>query len=74
MAARKVHVCECPECGRGIDGDARQQHERMNLLMSTLNHQQRRWYAAVEAERLGHGGLGAVSGITGVREARAITL
>jgi hypothetical protein len=40
----------------------------MNLLMSTLNHQQRRWYAAVEADRLGRGGVGTVSSITGLSD------
>jgi hypothetical protein len=40
----------------------------MNLLMSTLNRQQRRWYAAVEADRLGRGGMGRISSITGLSE------
>ena len=68
MAARKVHVCGCPGCRDGEDGGARRQHRQMNLLMSTLNHQQRRWYAAVEADRLGRGGVGTVSRITGLSE------
>jgi hypothetical protein len=38
----------------------------MNLLMSRLDEQQRRWYAAVEAERIGHGGNVRVSQITGL--------
>jgi hypothetical protein len=38
----------------------------MNLLMSTLNHQQRRWYAAVEANRIGRGGITSVSQVTGL--------
>ena len=28
----------------------------MNMLLSRLDEQQRRWYAALEATRLGHGG------------------
>jgi len=37
----------------------------MNLLVSTLNLRQRRWYLAIEADRLGPGGAAAVSRITG---------
>ena len=36
--------------------------------MSRLDEQQRRWYAAVEANRRGHGGLTLVSQITGLDE------
>lgn len=38
----------------------------MNVLMSRLDEQQRRWYAAVEAEKIGHGGTVRVSQITGL--------
>ena len=66
MVEHNVHVCACWECRRGIDKSTMRQHEQMNLLMSTLNHQQRRWYAAIEADRLGRGGVAAVSRITGL--------
>lgn len=36
--------------------------------MSRLDEQQRRWYAAVEANRHGHGGITLVSQITGLDE------
>jgi hypothetical protein len=38
----------------------------MNLLMSRLDEQQRRWYVAVESEKIGHGGDVQVSRITGL--------
>jgi hypothetical protein len=38
----------------------------MNLLLSRLDEQQRRWYAAVESNRLGHGGDQLVAQITGL--------
>ena len=38
----------------------------MNVLMSRLDEQQRRWYAAVESQRYGHGGIKLVSHITGL--------
>jgi hypothetical protein len=38
----------------------------MNLLLSRLDEQQRRWYVALEANRLGHGGEQLLSLITGL--------
>jgi hypothetical protein len=38
----------------------------MNLLLSRLDEQQRRWYAAVESAKVGHGGDRLVSRITGL--------
>ena len=38
----------------------------MNLLLSRLDEQQRRWYVALEARKLGHGGATLMSQITGM--------
>jgi predicted transcriptional regulator len=38
----------------------------MNLYLSRLNEQQRRWYVALEAKKLGHGGIKQLSQITGM--------
>ena len=38
----------------------------MNLLISRLDEQQRRWYAALESTRLGHGGDEQMARITGL--------
>ena len=38
----------------------------MSVLLSRLDEQQRRWYAAVESNRLGHDGDQLVAHITGV--------
>jgi hypothetical protein len=35
-------------------------------LLSRLDEQQRRWYAAVEAKKIGHGGATLVAKITGL--------
>ena len=40
----------------------------MNLLLSRLGEAERRWYAAVEANRLGRGGVQVVAQITGLDE------
>ncbi len=38
----------------------------MNLLLSRLDEQQRRWHVALESMRLGYGGDRALSRITGM--------
>jgi hypothetical protein len=38
----------------------------MNLFLSRLDEQQRRWHAALEAEKLGHGGIETMAQITGL--------
>jgi hypothetical protein len=43
-------------------------HEQMNLLLSRLGEAERRWYAAVEANRLGRGSARLVAAITGLDE------
>ena len=40
----------------------------MNLLLSRLGEAERRWYAAVEANRLGRSGARLVAQITGLDE------
>lgn len=41
-------------------------HRRMNLFLSRLDEQQRRWYVALESEKIGHSGDGLLSEITGM--------
>ena len=43
-------------------------HHQINVVMSRLDEQQRRWYGAVEANRRGYGGIKMVSEITGLDE------
>lgn len=61
-----VHQCQCPECHQSPDGPAREQHHQMNLFVSRLDEQQRRWYAALESKQVGHGGDILLSQITGL--------
>jgi hypothetical protein len=65
MESRIIHQCQCWECQEGNE-TSRPHHEQLNLLMSRLNEQQRRWMAALEAKRLGHGGTQRLSEITGL--------
>ena len=69
MADTEIHQCECEICQNGADHPDKDIHHQINLLMSRLDEQQRRWwYAALEAQRHGHGGLKRVSEITGLDE------
>jgi hypothetical protein len=68
MSAIEVQVCQCRPCQAGEAHPDRRLHEQMNLLLSRLGEAERRWYAAVEANRLGHGGAVLVSQITGLDE------
>ena len=63
MGDRPIHQCQCWECQEG-NASIQGQHKQLNLLMSRLNEQQRRWMAALEAKRLGHGGTQRLSEIT----------
>jgi hypothetical protein len=58
--------CQCQMCQQGEDHPEQEWHQHINLLMSRLDEQQRRWYAALEAKRLGHGGMTLMSEITGL--------
>ena len=62
---RPVHQCPCPDCGAGT-GPVADHHRRLNLILSRLDEQQRRWVAALEAQRLGYGGFNEVAAVTGM--------
>jgi hypothetical protein len=68
MPISEVHVCQCPNCRQSGDHADKKLHQQMNLLLSRLDEQQRRWYVAVEANRMGRGGVGWLSQITGLDE------
>lgn len=68
MPTRPLHQCECAACQQEADHPERLRHQQINLFLSRLDEQQRRWYAAVESQRLGHGGIRLMSQITGLDE------
>ena len=55
MPQKNVHRCQCPQCLDPEPHPDQVIHRQMNLLFSRLDEQQRRWYAAVESARIGHG-------------------
>lgn len=68
MPEREIHLCQCSDCLGEGETPHRKGHQQMNLLLSRLDEQQRRWYAAVESEKIGHGGIRLLSLITGLDE------
>ncbi len=66
MPSPEVHRCQCPHCQQEATHPDHAWHYQMNLLLSRLDEQQRRWYAAVESNRLGQGGDQLIAQITGL--------
>ena len=66
MSEKSIHQCECPNCQQAGHHADKEVHHQMNLLLSRLDEQQRRWYVALEAKKLGHGGMTLMSQITGM--------
>jgi hypothetical protein len=65
MSIRSIHQCECKVC-QVEAGNASRYHHQLNVLMSQLDERQRRWLAALEANRLGHGGTQRMHEVTGL--------
>lgn len=63
-----VNICQCSRCQQEGYHPDQELHRQMNLLLSRLDEQQRRWFAALESKRIGHGGDRLVSTITGISE------
>src|SRR5438105_9962108 len=68
MSAPEVHQCECSTCQQTMAHPDQVLHRQMNLLLSRLDEQQRRWYVAVESHRMGLGSQRLLSQITGLDE------
>jgi hypothetical protein len=68
MPISEVHMCQCVHCQGTGDHPDKKVHKQINLLVSRLDEQQRRWFVAVEANRHGYGGVRLLSQITGMDE------
>lgn len=66
MADATIHQCQCSGCQADQDHPQRQWHAHLNLLMSRLDEQQRRWLAALESKKLGYGGDTLLAQFTGL--------
>lgn len=63
MSESAVHGCECPRCQQGEAHPDQARHHQMNVFLSRLNEQQRRWYVALEAEQRGDRLLAQITGL-----------
>src|SRR3954470_4702747 len=66
MSSSGVHLCKCPRCRTPEPHPDRELHREINLLVSRLDEQQRRWFAVLEAKRVGRGGETLLAQITGL--------
>ena len=66
MPQREIHECPCLRCHQAEWHPDQDLHASMNLLLSRLDEQQRRWYAALESQRVGHGGDSLLALVTGL--------
>ncbi len=68
MLISTIRQCQCAICQQEADHPDKQLHHMINLFMDELDEQQRRWFVAVEASRIGRGGVSLMSKITGMDE------
>jgi hypothetical protein len=66
MQDAPIHVCQCEACQRPDSDPEKLLHYRVNLLVSRMDEQQRRWYVAAESMRIGYGGDVQLQMITGM--------
>jgi uncharacterized protein with PhoU and TrkA domain len=61
-----IHDCQCASCLADKENTEWLIHHQMNVFLSRLDEQQRRWYVALESKRIGYGGDKRLSEITGM--------
>jgi threonine dehydrogenase-like Zn-dependent dehydrogenase len=66
MSSPAIHQCQCPQCRSGKPHKDRDSHHHINLFLSRMREQHRRWLVALAALRNGHGGKQLLSQITGM--------
>ena len=65
MTKKDVYQCQCENCSQSKSHPDKESHRLMNLFLTRLDEQQRRWYVGMEAKKLGHGGTKKMAQITG---------
>lgn len=66
MPSGTIHHCQCPDCLSPQDHPVKVVHRLMNLLVSRLDEDHRRWYVALESLKRGRGGDRLLARITGL--------
>ena len=68
MLISTIRHCQCSNCRQEGDHPDKKYHHQINLIVSELDEQQRRWFVAFEASRIGRGGVSLMSLVTGMDE------
>ena len=66
MSKMIINVCQCSNCLSVEEHPDKALHYQMNLFLSRLDEQQRRWYVGLESKKIGRGGDRLLSLITGI--------
>lgn len=64
--AKEVHQCQCLICRQLDEHPDKIIHHQMNVFLSRLDEQERRWFVAIESKARGYGGDSRMSEITGM--------
>jgi hypothetical protein len=67
MPNAEPYRCQCMQCQGSQDHPDKEHHRQMNLWLQRLDRNQKRWYAGVEANRIGRGGDQQIALITGLK-------
>ena len=63
---QSIHRCACPECRRGLVGEAAREHQAINRIIACTDERSRRLVAGFLARQYGHGGIALLARITGL--------
>lgn len=66
MSTGESRDCQCLHCRQEAPHPDQEHHRQMNLFLGRLDEAQRRWYVALESNRLGPGGDRRLAEITGL--------
>jgi hypothetical protein len=66
MQEASVSSCQCPDCSQPGEHPNKELHRCLNLFLSRLDEDHRRWFVALESMKIGHGGDRLLSHITGM--------
>jgi hypothetical protein len=68
MKTFALHQCDCQFCQEEDPSPQKQWHYQFNLVLNRLDEQQRRWFVAFQANKIGEGGVRELSRICGMDE------
>ncbi len=68
MLISSIRQCQCSTCRQESEHPDKKVHHQINLIVSELDEQQRRWFVAFCATQVGRGGVSMLSQITGMDE------